>query len=76
MAAQPWRRFISTLVNACIEGSLALYPCAYAAFTRAGDPDAFAEHPASVYGPGARTAAGIAPQPARATLQIDGLAGA
>ena len=74
MAAQPWRRLFKTVVNGCIEGALALDPCAYEAFVRANTPDAFAERTAGMDGRGARTASGIAPQPARAALQLDRLA--
>ena len=69
MAAHRWRRVISSVVNACIEGSLALDPVAYEAFHRVTALDALETETIGI----ARTAYRVAAQggrPAATALQL------
>lgn len=69
MAAHTWRRLVSTVVNACIESSLALDPCAYAAFMRASDPAAPEQEAVSSQRDANRVPAPVAAR--GAVLQLD-----
>lgn len=69
MAAHTWRRLISTFVNACIESSLALDPCAYEAFRRASDPTTLEQDAVSGHRDASRVPAPAAPR--AGVLQLD-----
>ena len=49
MAAHGWRRVISKMVNACLEGSLALDPGAYAAMRQMTSVDELETETIGVY---------------------------